>query len=328
MEEEYKPPFELTENITNLTIEICQLLKDFQETFNLSRNPRLRKENRIKSIYSSLSIEQNSLTEDQVTAVINGKRVLAPQKDIIEVQNACRAYDEIQFLNPYSVKDLLYTHSILMKDLTFDAGHFRAKGVGIYKGCELIHMGSRPEYIPTFVEQLLKWIKSTKLHPLIKSCIFHYEFEYIHPFSDGNGRIGRLWHTLLLSKWEPLFAWLPIESLVYERQAEYYKALSSSDNEGKATKFIEFMLLVIRDVINENVGINGGINDNDVRIKEKNTHLILEYIKEHPRDSATKIALNVGLSSRQVERIIANLKKGGHLQRVGSNKTGMWVVIE
>lgn len=325
MVEEYKPPFELTENIANLTIEICQLLKDFQEVSSLSRNPRLRKENRIKSIYSSLSIEQNSLTEDQVTAVINGKRVLAPQKDIIEVQNACKAYDEISWLNPFSIKDLLYIHSVLMKDLAIDAGHFRTKGVGVYKGNKLIHVGAMPEYVPTFIEQLLKWTKNTKLHPLIKSCIFHYEFEYIHPFSDGNGRTGRLWHTLLLSKWEPLLAWLPIESLVYERQAQYYKALASSDSDGKSTKFIEFMLLVIRDVINENVGINVG---DDGGIKEKYNKLILEYIKEHPRDTAFKISLSVGLSSRQVERIIAQLKKNGSLQRIGSNKTGMWIVKE
>lgn len=249
MEQGYKPPFEITETIANLTLDICQLVRQFQATDEFSKNPKLRKKNRIKSIHSSLSIEQNSLTEDQVTAVINGKAVIAPRKDIIEVQNACRAYEELPSLNPYSVDSLLHAHSLLMRGLSDDAGYFRARGVGVYKGNELIHMGTRPEYVPMFIKQLIEWTEQSKLHPLIKSCIFHYEFEYIHPFSDGNGRTGRLWHTLILSKWDPLFAWLPIESLIYERKSEYYQALSSSDNEGKSTKFIEFMMTVIKDTL-------------------------------------------------------------------------------
>lgn len=325
MDQGYKPPFDITDKIANLTIEICQLIKQFQATTNFSKNPKLRKKNRIKSIYSSLSIEHNSLTEDQVTAVINGIKVIAPQRDILEVQNACSAYENLSKLNPYNISDLLKTHAIMMRGLSTDAGYFRARGVGVYKGSELIHMGTRPEYVPTLMQQLIDWTKKSKIHPLIKSCIFHYEFEYIHPFSDGNGRTGRLWHTLILSKWEPLFAWLPIESLIFERQSEYYKALAISDNEGKSTKFIEFMLTVIRDVLKKNVGINLETEDG---IKKINQGRVLGYLEKNPKASATKTALELGLSSRQVERIIAQLKKEGHLQREGSNKNGTWKVTK
>ena len=213
----------------------------------------------------------------------------------------------------------------MMRGLSTDAGCFRARGVGVYKGSELIHMGTRPEYVPTLMQQLIAWTKKSKIHPLIKSCIFHYEFEYIHPFSDGNGRTGRLWHTLILSKWEPLFAWLPIESLIFERQSEYYKALAISDNEGKSTKFIEFMLTVIRDVLKKNVGINLETEDG---IKKINQGRVLGYLEKNPKASATKTALELGLSSRQVERIIAQLKKEGYLQREGSNKNGTWKVTK
>ena len=325
MDQGYKPPFDITDKIANLTIEICQLIKQFQATTNLSKNPKLRKKNRIKSIFSSLSIENNSLTEDQVTAVINGIKVIAPQRDILEVQNACSAYENLSKLNPYNISDLFKTHAIMMRGLSTDAGCFRARGVGVYRGSELIHMGTRPEYVPTLMQQLMDWTKKSKIHPLIKSCIFHYEFEYIHPFSDGNGRTGRLWHTLILSKWEPLFAWLPIESLIFERQSEYYKALAISDNEGKSTKFIEFMLTVIRDVLKKNVGINLETEDG---IKKINQGRVLGYLEKNPKASATKTALELGLSSRQVERIIAQLKKEGYLQREGSNKNGTWKVTK
>ncbi len=323
MEQGYKPPFDVTETITNLTLDICQLVRQFQSSNQLSRNPQLRKKNRIKSIYSSLSIENNSLTEDQVTAVINGIKVVAPEKDIMEVQNACKAYEELNKLKPYDVKDLLRAHAIMMRGLTADAGYFRTRSVGVYKGNELIHMGTRPEYVPTLIQQLIDWTKQSKLHPLIKACVFHYEFEYIHPFSDGNGRVGRLWHTLILSKWKPLFSWLSIESLIHERQAEYYKALSASDNEGKSTKFLEFLLTVIKDVLAKNVGINVGIK---VGIKEQRKREVLDYLKKNPSASAVQTALEVGLSSRQVERIIAELKKEGVLSREGSKKKGFWLV--
>ena len=317
MKEKYEPPFELTEEIANLTVEICTLIKQFKVTSMLSMNPQFRKNNRIKTIYSSLAIEHNSLSEDQVTAVIEGKHVIAPPKDITEVQNAYQAYDILDSINPFSIEDLLSIHKLMMKNLVSDAGHFRSKGVGIYKGSELIHMGTRPEFVEHYIRQLFDWLKKSKLHPLIKASAFHYEFEYIHPFSDGNGRTGRFWHTLILSKWEPMFAWIPIENLIHKRQTEYYKAISDSNSAGKSTTFILFMLKVIKEVLEENVGINVGINE-----------MVLDRIKDNPYASAKEISLILGYSQRQVERTIARLKEDGQIIRIGSNKSGYWELLE
>ena len=319
MDEKYVPPFDLTDEIANLTIEICSLLKQMQISSNLSRNPILRKQNRIRTIHSSLAIEHNSLTEDQVTAVIEGKHVIAPQRDIKEVQNAYEVYERMYQIDPYSIDDLLSVHGIMMETIVKDAGHFRSGAVGVYKGSQLIHMGTRPEYVEHYISQLMSWTKESDLHPLIKSCIFHYEFEYIHPFSDGNGRTGRFWHTLLLSKWNPVFSWLPIESMIHRNQNEYYKAIADSDNSGKSTVFITFMLKLIKSVVEDNVGINVVIN---VGIKDQ----ILVCLRSNPHMSARAIAAAIGFSQRQVERAIAQLKKENRLTRVGSNKSGWWQV--
>ena len=310
MDEKYVPPFDLTDEIANLTIETCSLLKQMQISSNLC------KQNRIRAIHSSLAIEHNSLTEDQVTAVIEGKHVIAPQKDIKEVQNAYEVYERMYQIDPYSIDDLLSVHGIMMETIVKDSGHFRSGAVGVYKGSQLIHMGTRPEYVEHYIRQLMAWTKESDLHPLIKSCIFHYEFEYIHPFSDGNGRTGRFWHTLLLSKWNPVFSWLPIESMIHRNQNEYYKAIADSDNSGKSTVFITFMLKLIKSVVEENVGINVGIKDK-----------VIEYLEKNPSASARKIAVEIGFSQRQVERAIAQLKKENRLVRKGSNKSGSWSIV-
>ena len=315
MPEKYEPPIDITEDMANLTVEICMLIKQFKITSDLSKNPKLRRNNRIKTIYSSLAIEHNSLSEDQVTAVIEGKHVIAPLKDIKEIQNAYQAYEMMDLVNPYSIENLLSIHGVMMKNIVPDAGHFRSRGVGVYKGTELIHMGTRPEYVEHYIKQLIKWAENSQLHPLIKSSVFHYEFEYIHPFSDGNGRTGRFWHTLILSKWEPLFSWIPIESIIHKRQDEYYKAISESDKAGKSTSFVIFMLRIIKEVLEENVGINVGIKD-----------LVLAAIKDNPHISAREIASKTGFSQRQVERTISQLKADGKLIRTGSNKSGSWQI--
>ena len=187
---------------------------------SLSSNPTLRRTNRINTIYSSLAIEQNTLSIDQVTAVISGKRVIAPPKDIAEVKNAYEIYEHLDELNPYSVDSLLFAHSIMMRDLVSESGAFRSKPVGVVdsKG-NVLHFGTLPRYVPDLITELLEWTENSELPMLIKSCVFHYEFEVIHPFADGNGRIGRLWHTLLLSKWNPVFAWIPVESIIQARKS-------------------------------------------------------------------------------------------------------------
>lgn len=251
MSEGYQPPFTMTDKITNLVIEIGELTGMISFRENLSKNPVLRRENRIRTIYSSLAIEQNTLTLEQVSDIIDGKRVLGPLQDIREVKNAYEAYEILARLDPYSIEDLLQAHKIMMLDLVKESGIFRNKGVGVFAGSNLIHAGTPPQYVPELVGELFTWLRETELHPLIKSCIFHYEFEFIHPFADGNGRTGRMWHTLILSKWKEFFIWLPIETLIHERQEEYYQAINTSNNEGESTVFVEFMLTVIRDSLQE-----------------------------------------------------------------------------
>lgn len=199
------PPFELTGQIVSLVAEIAELVGRVSSTDRLSVNPALRRSNRIKTVYGSLAIEQNTLTLDQVTAVLDGKRILAPPKDIAEIRNAFEIYDRLEELDSYSVDDLLTAHRVMMRGLESKAGAFRSKPVGVVNQAgEIVHFGTLPQYVPEAVANLLEWVKSSELPMLIRSCVFHYEFELIHPFADGNGRTGRLWHTLLLSKWNPV----------------------------------------------------------------------------------------------------------------------------
>lgn len=331
MSELYQPPFTMTEEITNLVIEIGEQVGAVTTYDSLQPNPTLRRESRIKSIHSSLAIEQNTLTLEQVSDVIGGKRVLGPPQDIREVKNAYEAYERVSALDPYSVKNLLLAHKIMMEGLVKEAGVFRSKNVGVYAGTQLIHAGTPANYVPELVDQLFTWMKQSKLHPLVKSCIFHYEFEFIHPFADGNGRIGRLWQSLILQKWKPLFAWLPVETLIHEQQDGYYAALNASNTKGESTIFVTFMLQIIRgalaDIIktqdsHRNVGINVGINVGT------NEEKVLALLRQDGRLTAKVLASTLGLTERQVERIVASLKKQGKLIRHGASKNGFWEVID
>ena len=247
------PEFSITNRILSLTAEIAELAGSIKETYVFDKNPVLRRKNRIETIHGSLSLEQNSLTLDQVTAVLNGKRVLAPPKDIEEVKNAFEIYELLDTLNPYSAKDMLKAHGVMMRGLVKDAGAFRDKPIGVVDSAsgKIIHFGTLPAYVPDAVFSLIDWCKNSTLHPLIISCVFHYEFELIHPFSDGNGRLGRLWHTLILSKWNSFFAWLPVESIVFRHQEEYYSVINSCNEVCDCTAFIEFMLNLIKSVLTE-----------------------------------------------------------------------------
>lgn len=322
----YTPPFHITENIANLTAEIAEKVGLISATFGDVIHPRLRKENRIKTIQSSLAIENNTLTIEQVTAIMEGKRVLGSPKEIQEVKNAFETYEHLLTFNPFSDADLLQAHQILMKELVKDNGKFRSKGVGISDGNKIIHIAPPSERVPFLVNDLLNWTENSQLHTLIKSCVFHYEFEFIHPFSDGNGRMGRLWQTLILAHWKPLFAWLPVETIVKENQKEYYQALQSSDKSGDSTFFIEFMLSNILRAVGElkekqNVGINVGLN---VGINE---YEILQLIGKNPKITALEISQNLNITSRQVERLISSMKKKNIIVRVGARKSGEWKII-
>lgn len=323
MSEAYKPPFTITEEITNLVIEIAELTGRISLSDRLSTNPRLRRENRIRSIHSSLAIEQNSLSVEQVSDVIEGKRVLGPPQDIREVKNAYEAYDLLTQLNPYKVKDLLKAHKVMMTELVKEAGTFRSTNVGVYAGTKLIHAGTPPQYVPDLMQELFTWLKTSKLHPLIKSCIFHYEFEFIHPFADGNGRLGRLWHTLILAKWKDFFLWIPIETLIHERQDEYYRALNHANTMGESTVFVEFMLKVIRDLLLE-------LSSNEVTAdrseEESMEDKVVALLQKNGKYSAKRLSLELGISERQVQRILKKLKASGIIVRTGANRNGSWVV--
>ncbi len=245
--------FTITSKILSYVAEIAELTGGINMAEKINKNPTLRRANRIQTVHGSLAIEQNTLSVDQVTAVINGKAVIAPPKDIEEVKNAFEIYEMLDTLNPYSVEDLLKAHGVMMRGLLRDAGCFRQKPVGVVdnQSGEVIHLGTLPAYVPETVEKLLHWTKTSDFHPLVKSCIFHYEFELIHPFLDGNGRCVRLWHTLILSKWNAVFAWLPVESMIYRFQEEYYKAINTCNVKCDSTEFIEFMLAIIKLVLTE-----------------------------------------------------------------------------
>ena len=328
MGESYKPPFTINEEITNLIVEIGEYVGTITTYDAMRPNPILRRENRIKTIHSSLAIEQNTLTLEQVTSVINGKRILGPPQDIREVKNAYEAYERVSVLDPYSLKNLLLAHKIMMEGLVKEAGSFRSGNVGVYAGTELIHAGTPAKYVPNLMNQLFTWLKQSKYHPLVKSCVFHYEFEFIHPFADGNGRTGRLWQSLILQKWKEVFAWIPVETLVYENQEEYYKVLQHSDKVGDSTEFVEFMLGMIRNALKEisethsqtNVVIN--IGKNVVTNEEK----IIALLRQDGNMSANMLSVSVGVTERQIQRILAKLKAEGKIIRHGANKNGYWEV--
>lgn len=314
----YEPPFERNDRIVSLCMEIAELVGMLTPEAPLAKSPTLHRELRIKTIHSSLLIEGNKLDEHAVTAIIDGKRVLGDARDILEVENAKRAYDLIPTLNPYSMDDLLKAHEVMMEGLVPEAGRFRSGNVGVFDGDALIHAGTPAAYVPDVMANIFAWLESTTMHPLLASCIFHFEFEFCHPFADGNGRTGRLWHTLLLSRWRPVLAWLPIESAIRRRQSCYYEALAKSNADGSSERFVEFML----EAIEEALLPFAKPASNQELAKAR----ALSFFSEHPDANVSKLAEHLGCSKRSAERIVALLKEEGSLERRGSARAGAWVV--
>ncbi len=242
---QYQPPFSITPSILSLVAEISEQLGRWSANLgedDEGLSPQLRRGNRIRTIQASLAIEHNSLTVEQVMAVLEGKRVLGLPREIQEVRNAFAAYEQLPQWQPHNPKHLLASHGLLMQGLVDDAGRWRHSGVGIYQEQRLVHMAPPASQVQRLMSDLLVWVKQSTVHPLVASCVFHYEFEFIHPFSDGNGRMGRLWQTLILSQWKPALAYLPVETVIRSQQTEYYAALSAADLASDATGFVEFML--------------------------------------------------------------------------------------
>lgn len=324
----YEPPFKITSQIIDLISQISEAVGEINSLENSPRHLELRKENRIKTIHSSLAIENNSLSLEQITAIIEGKRVLGSPNEIQEVKNALQAYELLLTLNPYEEKDLLKAHKLMMADLVERNWKYRKDGVGIFDGNQVVHLAPPADRVPFLMSDLFEWLKNSDVHPLIKSCVFHYEFEFIHPFQDGNGRMGRLWQTVILKEWKSVFAWLPIETLIKENQVEYYNALNSSDSDANSTNFTVFMLQTILRTIKEIIETEKKIT---LKITVKitaNQKKILEAIKQNPFVTQEELSSIVGIAKLNINQNMKKLQEQGIIERVGADKNGKWIVCD
>lgn len=245
----YQPPYTISPEILNRVAAISEAVGRLTVLADKARTLRLRRINRIRTIHGSLAIEGNTLSEAQITAILEGKRVIAPPREVQEVKNALAAYDLFGTWKPEAEKDLLEAHRMLMSGLIDEAGLYRHGGVGVMAGQQVIHMAPPADRVPQLMGNLFGWLAAADVHPLIASSVFHYEFEFIHPFADGNGRMGRLWQSLILAHWNPLFADIPVESLIFEHQAEYYQSIKESTQKTDSAPFITFMLRMILDTV-------------------------------------------------------------------------------
>ena len=331
----YIPPFNITEKILHQISEISEQVGSLNSRIgNDVPSPMLRKKNQIRTIHSSLAIENNTLSLKQVTDIIDGKHVLGAPDEIQEVKNAIEAYRLMPQLDAFKEKDLLKAHGLMMSQLVRNAGHYRQEGVGVFDGNgNCLHMAPPPDRVPELMGDLFHWVKTCTTHPLVYSCVFHYEFEFIHPFIDGNGRMGRYWQTMLLSRWKGIFSWIPVETIVKEHQQEYYGVIAKCDAAGESTLFIEFMLQCLLEAMEnysepeeeENTELHDKLHDKFPELSAKAID-VLEVLNAHRGLNAAEIGQQLNLSERQVKTYITKLKQVGLLVRVGSNKTGYWKV--
>ncbi|SUB81834.1 Protein involved in cell division [Pragia fontium] len=336
MSSQYSPPYAITPSILNSVAEISELL-GYWSAKDKFVSPQLRRENRIRTIQASLAIEHNSLSTEQVTAIMDGKQVLGPARDIQEVRNAILAYEQLPHWRSNNVEHFLAAHKLLMQGLVDYSGHWRNGNVGIYRDNHLIHMAPPANQIPRLMTSLFDWLTNTDIHSLIKSCIFHYELEFIHPFSDGNGRMGRLWQTLILSEWRPELAWLPVETLIQKQQNDYYRVLGEADKASNCTCFIDFMLRVITEALKEGIDshsdkmsgeMTGEVSgENEPIALHKVARQIFDVLKQNPTMTIPMVAEKLKVSTRTVERHLNTLQQVKLLERVGSTKAGYWRVV-
>ena len=311
-----KPPYEITSSILKLITSISEKIGEVNANLLNKPSPKLRKQNRIKTIHSSLKIEGNTLTEEQITALLENKRVIGPKKDVLEVLNAIKIYENLEDYNPSNEKSFLKAHQNLMEGLIESSGKYRNQSVGIVKGSRVEHLGPPFENVPHLMKDLFEYLKKSDEIELIKGCVFHYEMEFIHPFLDGNGRMGRLWQTLILMEKYPIFEFLPFETLISNDQEKYYKALAQSDKSGKSTNFIEYMLNVI------DISISQLLDFNNRTLNEKDR--LEYYVSLNKTEFTRKDYMDIfkDISSATASR---DLKKGvelGLFEKIGEkNKT-------
>lgn len=346
---DYVPPFTLTSKAVNLIAEISAKIERYAIRMEQPDALMLRKANRIKTIHSSLAIEGNTLTESEVADIIDGKQVVAPIKQIQEVKNAIRTYELYPTLNPFDMKDLLKAHGVMMEALIDNPGAFRRSGVGVFGESGLVHLAPPADRVPYLMSELFEWLSKSDDHLLVRSSVFHYEFEFIHPFMDGNGRMGRLWQSLILGRLHPLFEHLPIENMVYSNQQKYYDAITASSAQGQSGPFIEFMLGEILNTLSryehkDVAQITSSVTDENPVDKEFgikfgaefgikygikfgiNEKQLLLLLHTNPSLTAQEIATRTGLTLRGVEKQMKRLKDAGVISRQGSRKSGLWII--
>jgi Fic family protein len=314
-----KPPYQITNKTIELIASISEKIGEVNSAYLYKPRTELRRRNRIKTIQSSLEIEGNSLTLEQVTAILENRRVIAPKNDILEVKNAIKAYEELEKYNPASITAFCRAHAVLMDGLVDNPGKIRTTSVGIARGLALTHVAPPGNIVRSLVKALFDYLKNGKDLLLIKSCVFHYEIEFIHPFIDGNGRMGRLWQTVILSQYSPVFEFLPIESLIRSRQSEYYKILGESDNLGESTGFIEFMLEIIDEslkelLITQNVNIK-----NTDRIS-----IFKELIRQSYFSRQSYMRQFKNISPATASRDLKMAVENGFLEKQGDKRTTLY----
>ena len=326
------PKCTISAKAIDLLARIAEKLGELRGSGVYTRNLRLRKINRLRSIQSSLAIENNTLSLAQVTDIIEGKRVLGPPREIQEVKNAYQAYEHLLEYDPYDVNDFLKAHQFMTAGLVKDAGHFRKQGVGVFAGNRLIHAGADYRQVPRLVSGLLQWAKNADTHPLVKSSIVHYEIENIHPFIDGNGRIGRLWQTLILSKWNELLAWLPVETAVHENQQSYYEALQASGAAADSGVFVEYMLAAIHQALDEQprrkiTDIFTDINTDKLTKTELDfLEQIAGYLDKNGEIANYRAQLLTNKSDISVKKYLARFVELGLLRAEGENKGRKYII--
>jgi Fic family protein len=312
----YIPPYTITSKVLNLSTQISEELTKLKFTNSTKINPKLRKRNRIKTLAGTLEIEGNFLGEEKITAILDGKRVLGSAKELAEVEGAIRAYEKLDEYRYDELEDLLSAHKVLMDGVLKSAGSFRSVNVQVGG-----HIAPQPSMLDELMAKLFAWLKESDEHMLLKSCIFHYEFEFIHPFSDGNGRIGRLWQSVILNSFNPLFSLLPTESIVRDHQEEYYEAIELSTEAGESTPFIEFMLEMILESILSTL-------KSDQKSNYKSDQKVLALMNENSKITIYELMEKLSMSESGIKKVIKKLKEEKRLTRVGSLKSGYWEVKE